>query len=263
VIGVPPRDGSPVALILAAGEGSRLRTDGADLPKPLVRLRGQTIAERAISQLQAAGVGRFVVSLGCEAARVRREFERARDLLRCDVSFVESTSWEKGNGCSALAAASSIGDHRFLLTMVDHLLDPEMIRDLLRAPLSPRDVALAVDHDIAGVFDLPDLTKVSVSDGWIVAIGKDLPTYDAGDTGLFSCSPRLFEGLARAQERGDCSLSHGIEECIARGGVRAVDVTGRPWLDVDTPEAFEEATRRIDAAAASDADDAEGAEASD
>ena len=243
----PEEIDTPVAVILAAGEGSRLRNGRSSLPKPLVRLRGLSIAERSVAQLLTAGVDRFVVVLGCDAALVRREFERVAKRRRCDISFVEAENWKKGNGCSAIAAGPLIGDKPFLLTMVDHLLAPDMIRDVLAEPLAPGEIALAVDHDAENVFDLPDLTKVEVSGGQIASIGKDLTTWNAGDTGLFYCSSKLFEGLERAHKQSKFSLTDGINECAAQGGVRAIDMTGRLWLDVDTPEAFQEATRRIDA----------------
>ena len=134
--------------------------------------------------------------------------------------------------------------------MVDHLLPPGMIRDVLANPPTQDEITLAVDHDTENVFDLPDLTKVEVSGGRIAAIGKGLVTWNAGDTGLFYCSSRLFEGLARAHERGEFSFTDGIRECAAQRGVRTIDVTGERWLDVDHPEAFQEAVHQIDSAMA-------------
>ena len=110
---------TPVAVILAAGAGSRLRNGRSSLPKPLVRLRGLSIAERSVAQLLAAGVERFVVVLGSDAALVRQEFERVAKRRRCDIFFVEAENWKKGNGCSVIAAAALVGDDPFLLTMVD------------------------------------------------------------------------------------------------------------------------------------------------
>lgn len=248
---VPHRQtAAPLAVILAAGEGSRLRGVRSAVPKPLIRLRGLSMAERSIAQLLMAGVERFVVVLGCDAALVQHEFERVAGRRRCHISFVVAEDWEEGNGCSAAAAAPLVGERPFLLTMVDHLLPLGMIQDVLVNPPTQDEIVLAVDHDTENVFDLPDLTKVQVSRGRIAAIGKGLTTWNAGDTGLFYCSSRLFEGLARAHERGEFSLTDGIRECAAQGGVRAIDVTGERWLDVDHPEAFQEAVHRIDAAMA-------------
>ena len=253
---VPPAETTtPLAVILAAGKGRRLRGARSPVPKPLVRLRGLSIAERSIAQLLTAGMERFVIVLGCDAALVQHEFERVARRRRCHISFVEAENWEQGNGCSAVAAAPLVGDSPFLLTMVDHLLPPEMIRKVLADPLTQDEVALAVDHDTDKVFDPPDLTKVEVSGGYIAAIGKDLTGWNAGDTGLFYCSSRLFEGLARAHKQGKFSLTDGIRECVAQGGVRAIDVTGARWLDVDTPEALQEAVHRIDTTMAKGGED--------
>jgi CDP-L-myo-inositol myo-inositolphosphotransferase len=245
----------PIAVILAAGEGRRLRNGRSSLPKPLVRLRGLTIAERSVAQLLAAGVERFAVVLGCDAILVRREFERVAKRRRCHISFVEAADWKKGNGCSALAAAPLVSSSTFLLTMVDHLLTREMIRNVLANPPAQNEIALAVDHDTENVFDSNDLTKVEVAKGRVTAIGKELTTWNAGDTGLFYCSTLLFDGLARAHKHGKFSLTDGIKECAAQGGVRAIDVTGEAWLDVDTPEAFREGMRRIDATMAKNDED--------
>ncbi len=239
---------TPLAVILAAGEGSRFRSSRSAVPKPLVRLRGLSIAERSIAQLLTVGVERFVVVLGRDAALVQHEFERVAKRRRCHISFVEAENWEKGNGCSAVAAAPLVGDSQFLLTTIDRLLPPEMIRNVLADPPAQDEVTLAVDHDTENVFGLPHLATVEVSGGRIAAIGKDLATWNAVDTGLLYCSSRLFEGLARAHKLGKFSLSDGIQECASQGGVRAIDVTGGFWLDVDTPQAFQEATRWIDTA---------------
>ena len=249
------KNNTPVAVILAAGEGSRLRSKHSSVPKPLVRLRGLSIAERSIAQLLAAGIERFVIVLGYNAMVVQREFERIAKQRHCHISFVEATNWKKGNGCSAIAAAPLIGNSPFLLTMVDHVLAPEMIRDVLAEPLAQDEIALAVDYDTKNVFSLFDLTKVNVFKGRIASIGKDLTTWNAGDTGLFYCTLKLFEGLAIAHKQNKFSLTDGIKECISQGRVRAIDVTGKLWFDVDTPEAFKEATCRIDAVMAKGGED--------
>ena len=183
---VPRRETvAPLAVILAAGNGSRLRSDRSAVPKPLVHLRGLSIAERSIAQLLAAGIERFVIVLGYNAMIVQREFERIAKQRHCHISFVKATNWKKGNGCSAIAAASLIGNSPFLLTMVDHVLAPDMIRDVLAEPPAQDEIALAVDYDPKNVFSRFEPTKVNACTGRIASIGKDLTTWTAGHTRLF------------------------------------------------------------------------------
>ena len=252
---IDPETRQPLpAVILAAGEGGRLRL-AAGKPKPLVELVGLSLAERTVAQLRLAGITRFIVVLGFEADRVRRQFERIACARKCSIEFVVAGDWKKGNGVSAAAAAHLVGDSPFILTMVDHIVTLAAVERLLAFPPGPGRINLAVDFAKESVFDLDDATKVSVADGRITAIGKDLSAYHALDTGLFYCTPALFSGIRRGAANGRYSLSAGISECILQQRVDAVDVTGHLWIDVDTPEAHSEAQRRVEAELAKGAED--------
>ncbi len=240
------RCSAPLAVILAAGNGCRLQNGSNVIPKPLISVRGLSLAERSIARLREVGVDRFVVVLGANADSVRAHFESVAKRRSCAIDFIVAKNWELGNGCSAAAAESLVGHESFLLTMVDHLLSRELVLKLLSQPPPPGGVALAVDHNKSHIFDEADLTKVRIEDEHIVVIGKGLKTWDAGDTGLFYCTSELFRGLSRARLRGRFSLTDGVRECLPRG-VRAIDVTGSRWVDVDTPDAVREAEALVDA----------------
>jgi len=125
-----------------------------------------------------------------------------------------------------------------LLLMADHIFEPRTARALLRQSLAAGEVILGVDYNIDRIFDLEDATKVKVQGDEIVAIGKGLVDYDALDTGMFLCSPVLFERLESAKKNGNCSLSDGMRELGRARKLKAFDVGDGHWQDVDTPEAF-------------------------
>ena len=161
------------------------------------------------------------------------------------IDFIEADGWERGNGASALAAKDHIGDAPFFLVMIDHLFDPGIALALIDDPPVPGAMCLAVDRDKDAIFDLDDVTRVKIDDGRIQEIEKTLDDWDAGDTGVMLCTSGLFEGLERAAARNEHGLSDGLRELAGEGRARTVDVTGMPWLDVDTPEALREAERRL------------------
>ena len=245
---------APVAVILAAGNGWRLQNGSNIIPKPQITVRGLSLAERSVAQLRDVGIDRFVVVLGANADSVRAHFESVSKRRCCATDFILAKNWELGNGCSAAAAESLVGNEPFLLTMVDHLLTREMILKLLSEPPAPEEIALAVDYDKSRIFDEADLTKVRIEDKHIAEIGKDLERWDAGDTGLFYCTYELFRGLSRARVRDRFSLTDGIRECLT-SGVRVIDITGSHWIDVDTPEAVREAVALVDASLTKGRDD--------
>lgn len=64
------------AMVLAAGLGKRMRGHGGGLPKPLMRVGGETLIDRALDRLADAGVGTCVVNLHYRADVVRGHLDK-------------------------------------------------------------------------------------------------------------------------------------------------------------------------------------------
>jgi choline kinase len=222
-------------LILAAGNGTRIRSVSGGLPKPLVDFRGKPILEHVIRRANQAGIERFVIVVGYRSDLIRSWFESRS--LGAAVTFVENPDYHKANGISALKARSEIQEN-FLLLMADHIFEPETARALLNQTLKPGEVILAVDPNIDRIFDLDDATKVRRDGDRIVDIGKEISDYDALDTGMFLCSPALFDRLESAKKDGNCSLSDGMRQLIAERRLRAQEIGEGQWQDLDTPAAL-------------------------
>jgi CDP-L-myo-inositol myo-inositolphosphotransferase len=232
-------------LVIAAGRGSRLASDGQ--PKPLFRLLGLPLIERAIVTAKRAGLEDFTVVTGYDGARIRRFLDRLA--IRRDVALthVVNEDWEAGNGVSVLKARKAIGEESFALLMADHLVSPRLLPELIAEPLNEGTVRLGVDFNLRNpLVDLADVTRVQAAGGRLEAIGKGLADYNAFDTGCFVCSPALFEGLERARERdGDESLSGGVRVLAASGKVQVHDIGDAFWIDVDDRGAVGRAERAL------------------
>jgi len=223
-------------LILAAGNGSRLRAVSASLPKPLVEFRGKPILEHVVVRAQEAHVEEFVIVVGYRGDLIRQWFE-SRWTGKARFTWVENPDYHKQNGISALKARHALHGN-FLLLMADHLFEPETARKLLQQRLAPGEVILAVDPKIDCNFDIDDATKVRRTGNLIVDIGKEIEEYDALDTGMFLCSPALFDELEAASKDGNCSLSDGMRRLARKGLLRGLEIGDAQWHDVDTPEAL-------------------------
>jgi choline kinase len=149
---------------------------------------------------------------------------------------IANPAWQKQNGISVLCAAGKVMEP-FFLAMGDHLFDGSIL-DCVVEQGNPSELNLAVDHKIKAIFDLDDAMKVQTNGDRVVAIGKNLATYDAIDTGIFLCPNELFEYLRRARREGDCSLADGVRLMAEERKVRAIDIGDAWWQDVDTPEMY-------------------------
>jgi len=231
-------------LILAAGNGTRLRPVSAGLPKPLVQFRGKPILEHVILRAQQAGIDEFVIVLGYRSDLIRSWLDN-RWLGDLSLTLVENQDYHKHNGVSVLKARGEM-DENFLLLMADHVFEPEMAKLLINQPLAKDEVILAVDPGIDRTFDLGDATKVRRQGDFIVDIGKEIPNYDALDTGMFLCSRTLFGKLESSMTNGNCSLSDGMRQLARERNLRAMEIGEGRWHDLDTPEALAHAESVFD-----------------
>jgi len=231
-------------LIVAAGQGARLREKGE--LKPLIPIKGVALIECVIQRARAAGVDQFFVVSGYRGAELRQALDglAARECI--SVTHIINDQWNRANGVSVLSAKSSIGSP-FLLTMCDHLVDPEILRGLIAAPTEPDTVTLAVDFNLDSPLNDPeDVTRVKCADGRIEHIGKVIRDYNAYDTGVFLCTGAMFAALEAAQAEGDDTISGAINVLARWGQARIFDIGDRIWIDVDDPAAFTKAEALLD-----------------
>jgi CDP-L-myo-inositol myo-inositolphosphotransferase len=228
-------------LILAAGRGSRLANWG--VPKPLVRLLGVPLIERVILAAHQAGLSDFTVVTGYDGEKLRGFLDQLAVRRGLYIDTIVNEQWKTaGNGRSVLAARDILTEP-FVLLMADHLVDPRLLVGLQSEPLEEGTVRLAVDHRLRNpLVDLADATKVATEDGVLRRIGKRISRYDAFDTGCFLCSPALFPALERsAAERGDTTLSGGIQLLAQQGKVQTHDIGDAYWVDMDDARAIRRA----------------------
>ena len=91
----------PLAIVLAAGKGTRMKSD---LPKVLVPVGGRPMIEYVLEALNAAGVSRIVIVVGYRADLVRQTLAG-----RAGVTFVEQTQ-QLGTGHAVMVCREVLQD---------------------------------------------------------------------------------------------------------------------------------------------------------
>ena len=231
------------AVILIAGQGSRLRGADNNCLKPFVPVLGRPLMSYALQAVSCAGISIAHFVVGYESERV---IAKTKQLIppHITASFIVNRDWQKQNGISLLAAAGHVNGP-FLLTMGDHVFDDTII-DCLLDNFEPGLLNIAVDRKIDSIVDLDDAMKVQMHGNKVTGIGKNLQSYDAIDTGLFVCPSEIFAYLEQAKSNNggsDCSLANGVELMAADGKVRGIDIGAGRWHDIDTPPVLEHAEK--------------------
>ncbi|MDY0151618.1 MAG: sugar phosphate nucleotidyltransferase [Candidatus Cloacimonas sp.] len=226
------------AVIIAAGYGSRLWNVSNQIPKTLLPYGGGTILSTIIIQMIAAGVTELAIVLGFNQQYIR-DYLATQD-FGIPLSLLENTDWDKGNAISVYKARDYAQGEPFLLSMSDHLLKVDALRQIINS--GEKSNLLLVDPFIKDNFDLDDATKVQVEHGFIASIGKELNIYNALDCGIFRLEQDFFTAVETALSKGIDSISGAISELIATKRIMVVSLTKpQQWLDIDTPEAYEHA----------------------
>jgi 1L-myo-inositol 1-phosphate cytidylyltransferase len=224
------------AILLAAGEGSRLRSV-APL-KPLCEVAGRSLLAHALEGFAAAGLKRAVIVVGYGADQILTHI--AARPWPLTVETVKASDYRLPNGTSVLAAEPLVRAEEALLAMCDHLVEPALYRLVAEAGAST-GARLGVDRRIdSGCVDIEDVTRVQTAGDRIIAIGKGLLPYDCFDTGVFAIGPALFTALGALKAP---SLTEGMRALAAQGTALTVDCGDLGWIDIDDERSLEQADR--------------------
>lgn len=222
------------AILLAAGEGSRLRL--AAPFKPLCPVAGRPLLAHALHGLAEAGMRRAVVVLGYGADEI--EAYLAANDWPLAVETVRVEDYRQPNGSSLLAAEPLLAGEQAVLAMCDHLVDPALYRRLARAGVG-HGARLGIDRRLGHDWvDPDDVTCVRTQGEAIVAIGKGLKPHDCYDTGVFAIGPALLAALRTLDAP---SLTEGMRVLVSQGAALTIDCSDLDWLDVDDAPALAKA----------------------
>ncbi|MDB2408099.1 NTP transferase domain-containing protein, partial [Jannaschia sp.] len=135
---------SPMAVILAAGIGSRLGPLTDDCPKSLLRVGGSVILERMIRNCLSCGISQFVLVLGHRADQIKQFVDKTFRGIR--VTYVTNDRYRETNtGYSLMLSAPAIGGAEFIKFDADVVFDTKILRALLDSNLHN---VLCIDRNI-------------------------------------------------------------------------------------------------------------------
>ncbi len=213
------------AIVLAAGEGSRMRPLTEKMPKVMLPVAGKPLLEHIILRAHAAGADRFVLVVGYEAESVRSYFgDGSRLNLRIDYA---PQAKQLGTG-HALMAAESRAEDRFLVLNGDVLADVESLRELAQGGAAVS--AIEVDDPRRyGVF--------LQENGYFRSVVEKSanPPSNLANAGIYLLERSIFDILraAHLSERGEYELTDGLNLLAAREKIRIVEL--KSWLEIGRP----------------------------
>ncbi|BCX88765.1 L-glutamine-phosphate cytidylyltransferase [Methylomarinovum tepidoasis] len=235
------------AIILSAGQGTRLLPLTSDKPKCTLKLEGRAIIEWQIDALIAAGVHDIVVVAGYKMEKVQRLLDRRYG--RGAVKIVFNPFYEVADNLAScwMVRGEMTGD--FLLINGDTLFEP-----VLASRMIAQKPPITLARDEKPHYDDDDMKLILQGDR-LLSIGKKLPLERVNGESI---------GMIRFHPEGADLFRQTIEECmrepaalqrwylsvideISQSGqpVWTHNIHGLDWMEIDYPLDFKHAEAMV------------------
>ncbi|WP_227353640.1 bifunctional sugar-1-phosphate nucleotidylyltransferase/acetyltransferase [Haladaptatus salinisoli] len=224
------------AVVLAAGEGTRLRPLTRNRPKPMLPATTRPILEYVLDALVDAGIDRIHLVVGYRGDRVRDHF--GSNYRGVTVSYAEQNK-QLGSGHALLAVRDDVDD-AFLVVNGDQIIEAEMVADVREAfggGATNRDRPAAA----LAVIERADVGEYGavVMDGDRVREIVEKPASDEYrllNAGVYAFDERIFDAVeSTPSAAGELALTDTLARLLATDAAVRGIVTDGLWVDATYP----------------------------
>ncbi|MDD1702473.1 MAG: NTP transferase domain-containing protein [Methanoregula sp.] len=213
-------------VVLAAGEGKRMRPLTARRPKVMLPVANRPMMEHLVLAARDAGISDFVFVVGYGEREVRNHFGNGE---RFGIHISYAPQRQQMGTADALLSAKNLISGSFLAMNGDMILTADDITRLLSTP-APSISTSTTDHP-------GDFGVVLVENGLVTALEEKSkhPKSNIINAGAYLFSPEIFDLLAQVKlsSRGELELTDALSILIGEHRLHACPLSR--WIDVGYP----------------------------
>ncbi len=233
------------AVILAAGDSTRMLPLSANQPKHLLPVAGKPLIFHTLEALQDAGITEVLIIYGYHKDKLSQSIG-SQDWGKMTVSYVHQEE-RKGTAHAAGYARAFVGEDSSILMNGDIMLGPGSFEGLISYhKKGGYDLTLSVRP----VDDPSAYGVVAVEEGKAIELiekpTKDQMVSNLVNAGLYIVSKSLMDAIAKtkASPRGEYEITDSIGMLIEKGNVGGYSLPSW-WLDIGKPWDLLEANKMI------------------
>jgi len=231
------------ALVLAGGEGSRLRPITHTSAKQLIPIAGTPILFHALQAIAAAGIREVGIVVGSTADEVRAAVGDGRrwDL---EVTYIQQEA-PLGLAHAVMTAADFVRGEPFLMYLGDNVLLEGVARFVAEFERARPDAQILLTQVAE-----PEHFGVAVLEGDRVVRLVEKPKQFVSDialVGVYLFDDSILEACATLTPswRGEYEITEAIQWLIDNGKTVRAEMVGGYWKDTGRPEDLLEANRMM------------------
>ncbi|OGO30979.1 MAG: glucose-1-phosphate thymidylyltransferase [Chloroflexi bacterium RBG_16_56_11] len=215
------------AVILAAGEGNRMRPLTSNRPKVMLPVANRPIIEHLLIEVREAGVEDFVFIVGYHDAQVRDYFGRGE---KWGVRVAYAEQRKQLGTADAIRMVKDEVDGNFLVINGDVVVSREDVRRLM-----------GNRHNTMSVIEVKDprgLGMVELSENKVLSIHEktEKPPTLMANAGLYLFTPEVFSAISQTEKspRGEYEITDSLQILMRTGdGLYFQEI--KSWLDLSYP----------------------------
>jgi len=228
------------AIILSAGQGSRLLPLTKDQPKCLIPFAGKPLIQWQVEALAAKGIEEIAVVTGFRTEKVEAALAKLQGPA---IRTLFNPFFKVADNLGSCWIARAEMEEDFIILNGDTLVSSEIVSRLTEGATAP----ITVTVDVKDSYDTDDM-KVNLDGDRLVAIGKRLSAKEsnAESIGMLAFKgegPAIFrrqvEKMMRTPEGVINWYLKAINAIAPTGAVGTVSIEGLDWGEVDFPEDVE------------------------
>ena len=233
------------AVVLAAGEGTRLKPITLTRPKHLIKVGGKPLLEHCLNALKAVGIEETLIVIHYMGDAIRTYFGDGKNFgLR--ISYVEQKE-VLGTG-NAVSIAEPYVKEDFVLVYGDLLFSVDALKKVVaiherEKPAATMAVVPVEKPENYGIVEL----ETSHVKNIIEKPSRDKAPTNLANAGIYIFSTEIFEKIkqTKASVRGEWEITDAISLLLKEKTVLGVEISKDEWLDIGRPWDLLKANRWI------------------
>lgn len=223
------------AVILSAGEGTRMRPLTITKPKTMLPVAGKPIIQYNIEALRDCGITDILLIVGYKEEMVRNYFKDGKHL---GVNISYKTQTNLAGTANAIGYAKDFIDDSLIVLNGDIILDVSILSEIISDYEENKPDSLMV---LKEVDDPTRFGVVELKEDHVVHIVEKPELEDApsnlANTGIYIFNTDIFNKIAKTTEspRGEFEITDSLSMQIDENKFVKGHKTEKEWLDIGKP----------------------------
>ena len=235
-----------IGVILAAGEGRRLRPLTFTRPKHMIPVGGKPILEHLVNAVRAAGIKEILVVVGYKAETIKEYFGNGSE-FGVSINYVDQKRIL--GTADAIASVKEHVNEDFLVVNGDLLSSSDAIKSVIKMHEKVESIATLAAVKV----EKPEQYGVlKVKDGRLTDIiekpSSKTPSSNLVNAGIYLFSIEIFDFIEQTKisKRGELEITDSIHLIVKNGKTVAVtEIPSDSWLDIGRPWDLLDANMRV------------------